>query len=39
MGYLQRPDGSTLFPRDMKLITHWGLRDEIKSNYADTKGG
>ncbi len=39
MGYLQRPDGSTLFPRNMKLITHWGLRDEIKSNYADTKGG
>ncbi len=39
MGYLQRADGSTLFPRDMKLITHWGLRDEIKSNYADAQNG
>jgi hypothetical protein len=21
------------FPRDLKLITHWGLRDELKANY------
>jgi len=29
----------SLFPQDMKLITHWGLRDELKSNYADKEKG
>jgi len=28
-----------LFAQDMKLITHWGLRDELKSNYADKEKG
>jgi len=28
----------TLFPEDLRLITHWGLRDELKSNYAITNG-
>ncbi|NSW45096.1 MAG: hypothetical protein HPY79_04705 [Bacteroidales bacterium] len=28
-----------LFTPDMKLITHWGLRDELKSNYADKEKG
>ena len=37
MGYLLDNKGKTLFPREMKLITHWGLRDELKSNY--TKAG
>ncbi len=37
MGYLLDNKGKTLFSRDMKLITHWGLRDELKSNY--TKAG
>jgi hypothetical protein len=23
------------FPEDMRLISHWGLRDELKSNYTD----
>lgn len=27
--------GNRLFPEDMRLISHWGLRDELKSNYAD----
>ena len=38
MGKLVDKDGKTLFPADMKLITHWGIRDELKSNYA-TPGG
>ena len=39
MGQLLNKDGKKLFPEDMKLITHWGLRDELKSNYADTENG
>jgi hypothetical protein len=27
-----------LFPQGMRLITHWGLRDEIKSNYGADDG-
>ncbi|MEI6575473.1 MAG: hypothetical protein WCO63_04770 [Bacteroidota bacterium] len=39
MGKLQDKNGKTWFPADMKLITHWGLRDELKSHYADKEGG
>ena len=39
MGQLLNKEGKKLFPEDMKLITHWGLRDELKSNYADTENG
>lgn len=39
MGNLVNDKGQTLFPADMKLITHWGLRDELKSNYSDKKSG
>ncbi len=39
MGKLVNDNGEQLFPEDMKLITHWGLRDELKSNYADTVNG
>lgn len=39
MGKLLNNNGKQLFPEDMKLITHWGLRDELKSNYADTVNG
>jgi hypothetical protein len=38
MGNLLNEKGETLFPADMKLITHWGLRDELKSNYAGDNG-
>lgn len=34
MGKLRDNENRQLFPDDMKLITHWGLRDEIKSNYS-----
>jgi hypothetical protein len=27
--------GGRYFPEDMRLISHWGLRDELKSNYTD----
>jgi hypothetical protein len=36
MGKLLDNKGKTLFPKEMKLITHWGLRDELKSNYSKT---
>ena len=39
MGQLLNKDGKKLFPEEMKLITHWGLRDELKSNYADKQNG
>lgn len=34
MGHLVNENGKKLFPEDMKLLSHWNLRDEIKSNYA-----
>ncbi len=40
MGNLRNIKDEQLFPDDMKLISHWGgLRDELKSNYADKEGG
>jgi hypothetical protein len=38
MGNLVDKSGKTWFPADMKLITHWGLRDELKSNYGKPDG-
>ena len=35
MGRLLTEDGRRLFPEDMVLLSHWNLRDELKSNYAD----
>lgn len=35
MGRLLTEDGRRLFPQDMVLLSHWNLRDEIKSNYAN----
>ncbi len=37
-GYLVNNVGRTFFPQDMKLITHWNLRDELKSQYAKKDG-
>ncbi|TVQ15062.1 MAG: hypothetical protein EA361_06510 [Bacteroidetes bacterium] len=34
MDQLRDNDNQKLFPDGMSLITHWGLRDEIKSNYG-----
>lgn len=38
MGNLRDNEGEHLFPQ-MALITHWGLRDELKTHYADSEGG
>jgi hypothetical protein len=39
MGYLVDDKQNTFFPEDMALITHWGLRDELKAQYADATQG
>jgi len=39
MGKLRTDDGEQIFPDDMILLSHWNLRDEIKSNYADSESG
>ncbi len=38
MGKLVNDEGVSMFPENLRLITHWGLRDELKSNYADENG-
>ncbi len=35
MGHLLTEEGERLFPEEMVLLSHWNLRDELKSNYAD----
>jgi len=32
-------DGRRIFPDGLRLLTHWGLRDELKGNYADGADG
>jgi hypothetical protein len=39
MDRLLSADGERLFPDGLRLITHWGLRDELKSQYAEQKEG
>lgn len=39
MGFLRDEHGKPLFPEHLKLISHWGLRDELKSDYADPEKG
>ena len=39
LGYLLDADGSRPFPEELTLISHWGLRDEIKAQYANADGG
>lgn len=34
MGKIVDNENKSYFPEDMKLISHWNLRDEIKSNYS-----
>jgi hypothetical protein len=31
-------DGRRLFPEGLKLISHWGLRDELKTHYGSEEG-
>ncbi|HSQ34702.1 MAG TPA: hypothetical protein VLQ89_01805, partial [Candidatus Binatia bacterium] len=38
MGRLLDNQQKKLFPDDLKLISHWGLRDRLKALYAEKKG-
>lgn len=38
MGNLRNDEGEKLFSDDKILITHWNLRDELKSQYAEKDG-
>lgn len=38
MGNLRTPAGEKLFPDGLRLISHWGLRDELKAQYANPGG-
>ncbi len=38
MGNLVDAKGQTMFSKELRLITHWGLRDELKSQYAHKDG-
>jgi hypothetical protein len=37
-GRLVDGKGESLFPEEMKLLAHWNIRDEIKSNYGQPGG-
>lgn len=39
MGSLLNKDAKKIFPSDMVLLSHWNLRDEIKSSYSDKNDG
>ena len=39
VGYLVNNAGNTLFPENKMLINHWGLRDELKSQYSEVQNG
>jgi hypothetical protein len=39
MHHLVDAKGDRLFPAGKRLLSHWNLRDEIKSQYADPKKG
>jgi hypothetical protein len=38
MHHLLTEDGERLFPEGLKLISHWGLRDELKAHYGQEDG-
>lgn len=39
MNTLRTEDNRQLFKDSIALISHWGLRDELKADYADKKNG
>ncbi len=39
MYHLLDAQGQRMFPPNMRLLSHWNLRDEIKSDYADQQNG
>ena len=38
MHHVLSQKGERLFPKGMRLISHWNLRDELKAAYADPAG-
>jgi len=38
MHHLLTEDGRRIFPEGLRLISHWGLRDELKARYTDPDG-
>lgn len=38
MHHLLDAQGRRLFPKGLRLISHWNLRDELKANYAEPDG-
>jgi hypothetical protein len=38
MHHVLTADGKRLFPPGLRLLSHWNLRDEIKSRYGDPDG-
>ena len=38
MHHLIDNDGNRPFPKGLKLISHWNLRDELKAQYGETDG-
>ena len=37
-GMLRNEAGEAIFPEGMKLLAHWNVRDEIRSNYGQPRG-
>lgn len=38
MHHLLTPDGKRPFPKGLRLLSHWNLRDELKALYAERDG-
>src|SRR5207245_11530197 len=38
MHHLVNEKGERLFPKGLRLIAHWNLRDELRADYADSRG-
>lgn len=38
MHHLLAEKGERLFPKGLRLISHWNLRDELKADYAEPNG-
>jgi hypothetical protein len=39
MHHVTDDDGKRFFPKGLRLISHWNLRDELKADYADRSNG
>ncbi len=39
MHHLLNDKGERLFPPEMRLLSHWNLRDQIKADYGNSEGG